>query len=146
VTSHVDTLVDGHNLRLTGLERGSAYSWRLSHVHTPEIWSPVYHFTVVPATAAEASALEMPDTLTIHPYPNPTNGVVHFEVGLPERGTVNLTAYDLLGRQVAGIADGVMSAGSRTVTWNSSEVSNGVYVVRLQARGAAVNTRIVLLK
>ncbi|HLE57001.1 MAG TPA: T9SS type A sorting domain-containing protein, partial [Rhodothermia bacterium] len=59
---------------------------------------------------------------------------------------VSLTAYDLLGRRVANIADEPMTAGWRTVDWNTGSVSNGVYVVRLQAGGAAVSAKIVVVK
>jgi flagellar hook assembly protein FlgD len=45
--------------------------------------------------------------------------------------------YDVLGREVATLADGYQQAGRYTVTWNSTQnsgipVSSGVYFARLR--------------
>ena len=104
-------------------------------------------FRAVNAEAPIDETTEIPAGLAISaPYPNPASGQIHIDVGLPSTGHVTLTAFDLLGRRVASIADSPMTAGWRTVDWNTEAVSNGVYVVRLQVGGAAVSAKVVVVK
>jgi len=123
------------------------YSWRVSYSTDTEFWSEPAHFAVLSFLSAEADMAEIPAVLTIRqPYPNPTTGLAHFDLGLSQSGRVSLTAYDLLGRRVANIADEPMAAGWRIVDWNTAAVSNGVYVVRLESGGAAVTTKVVVVR
>jgi glycosidase len=64
-------------------------------------------------------------------YPNPfnPNTVLGFE--LPETGRVRLAVYDILGREVAVLVDGVYPAGRNTVTFDGTRLASGVYLCRL---------------
>jgi hypothetical protein len=67
------------------------------------------------------------------PYPNPATRTATLRWGLPEAGRVSLRVYDLLGREVARIADGAtFDAGWHTTRWEP-ELASGTYFVRLQA-------------
>jgi hypothetical protein len=82
--------------------------------------------------------------------PNPTQGHVDLGFDLPRAGTIRLAVYDLAGRRVALLADGWRDAGRHTVSWNGRQGSGGmaqagVYVVRLEASGDEVVTRITRL-
>jgi len=66
------------------------------------------------------------------PRPNPVRGVATLRWGLPTVGTVDLRVFDLLGREVAVLADRQPAeAGWHATPW-TAEVASGVYVVRLQ--------------
>jgi flagellar hook assembly protein FlgD len=76
---------------------------------------------------------------------------------LPEAGNVSLVIYDVLGREVANLADGYQQAGRYTVTWNSTRtsgipVASGVYFARLRILNDlgtvkfAKTTRLLLMK
>jgi len=79
--------------------------------------------------------------------PNPAGSVVNFGVGLPERTSVTLTMYDLAGREVSKLADGPMDAGDNTLTFDTTTLAAGVYVVRLDAGGfGAVTKRVVVTR
>jgi hypothetical protein len=54
--------------------------------------------------------------------------------------------FDVLGREVATLADGVQPAGSHTVLFNGSELASGVYLCRLQAGDFSATQKMVLLK
>ncbi|MFN0158765.1 MAG: T9SS type A sorting domain-containing protein [Bacteroidota bacterium] len=79
-----------------------------------------------------------------HPYPfNPTTTI---RFVLPISSRVSLKVYDLLGREVATIAEGPMEAGWHTMEWSGVNAASGVYLYRLQA-GEYIETRkLVLLK
>ncbi|MBD3234497.1 MAG: T9SS type A sorting domain-containing protein [candidate division Zixibacteria bacterium] len=79
-------------------------------------------------------------------YPNPFNAQTNITFGLPEAGNVNLTVYNLMGQEVATLANGEMEAGYHTVTWNASDVSSGIYFYKLTAGDRVFTKKMSLLK
>ena len=84
-------------------------------------------------------------------WPNPFNPetTVAFELEHPE--TVNLAVYDVRGRKVTTLAQGLMSAGAHSVVWNGTDasgntVASGVYFCRLEAGNASSTRKLLLLK
>ena len=73
-------------------------------------------------------------------YPNPAAGRARVAFGLAEGGAVRLAVYDALGREVAVLADGAVTAGRHVAAFDGSGLASGVYVVRLET-GAGVETR-----
>jgi endo-1,4-beta-xylanase len=69
-------------------------------------------------------------------YPNPFNPSTAISYQLSALSYVKLTVYDALGREVAILADGEMTAGLHTVTWNAKNAPSGIYVYRIVARQA----------
>ncbi|HEX9953396.1 MAG TPA: T9SS type A sorting domain-containing protein [Rubricoccaceae bacterium] len=77
--------------------------------------------------------------------PNPaTRGPVSVRFVLPESGPVTTVVYDALGRSVAVLADGVLSAGEHALTWDSTGAPIGLYVVRVQSGAASSSRRVVV--
>ena len=79
-------------------------------------------------------------------YPNPFNPTTTIAFDLPERGTVRLQVFDLLGRVVAEPASGEYPPGRTEVTWDATDLASGVYIYRLEAGGRALTKRLLLLK
>lgn len=144
--SVVDTTVAGRNFVIQQLPFGP-YFWRVGYAGTRPFWSEAGRFAIRETVGVEDDESLVPEVLTLRvPYPNPTSSVAHFDLGLPESGSATLTAYDLLGRRVATIADQPMRRGWRSVTWQTAPLSNGVYVVRLRTGRASVSTKLVVLR
>ena len=61
-------------------------------------------------------------------------------------GPVRVAVYDLLGREVAVLADGRMEPGRYSVEWNASAVPSGVYFYRLQAGTFSAVKKLLLQK
>jgi hypothetical protein len=59
---------------------------------------------------------------------------------------VRLVVYDMLGREVAVLVNEAMPAGTHSVRWNGSGLSSGVYTYRLEAGGAALTKKMLLMK
>ena len=81
--------------------------------------------------------------------PSPFEGSTVIEFGLPETQSVSLEIYDVTGRRVISLAEGVHGAGYHNVTWtgsdaNGARVSPGVYFYRL-VTGYSVLTRKLLV-
>ncbi len=77
-------------------------------------------------------------------YPNPFNPTTRIEFSLPRASMVQLKVYDVIGREVATLANGQMPAGRYTVSFNGGNLASGVYFYRLAA-GTFVQTRSLLL-
>ena len=84
--------------------------------------------------------------LLLQNYPNPFNARTTIRFVLPKSQDVELTIYDLLGRQVEVIIDEYRQAGVHALTFDASSLSSGFYFYRLQAGEAVETKRMVLLK
>ena len=73
-----------------------------------------------------------PEQITLRTYPAPfsTALTVQYEVRTP--GIVRVTAYDLLGRQIATLVDGWHSPGRHVKRWSPAGQSSGVYFLSLE--------------
>jgi len=84
-------------------------------------------------------------------YPNPFNPSTTIRHSLPARSHVRLGVYDVAGREVAVIQDGVRAAGSHEVRWDGADrrglsLAAGVYFVRLDAGGETRMSKVMLVK
>ena len=79
-------------------------------------------------------------------YPNPFNPTTSIRFSLQSSHVTRLTVYDILGREVAVLVDGMMQAGSHQATFDGSYLSSGVYLVRLQAGDQVRTIRMLLMK
>ena len=79
-------------------------------------------------------------------YPNPFNPTTAISFQLSAVSVVKLKVYDLLGKEVATLADGVQSAGSHTVRFDGSSLRSGVYFYRIQAGSFSDTKRLILIK
>ena len=79
-------------------------------------------------------------------YPNPFNPTTTIRVELPQSGPASLRVYDILGRQVATLLDGVTPAGRHEFTFDGSAVSSGMYVYVLRAQGGVRVRKMIMVK
>jgi len=80
------------------------------------------------------------------PHPNPFNPVTTIRYELADEGLIRLMVYDLLGRRVAVLADGLQESGEHTVRFEASHLSTGLYFVILDAAGKTFTKSILLMK
>jgi chitinase len=79
-------------------------------------------------------------------FPNPFNPTTTIRFDLAQGGDVSLVVHDLLGRQVAVLAEGYRDAGSYQVTWNGHSSASGVYVYVLRTRAFSTARRMLLMR
>jgi hypothetical protein len=79
-------------------------------------------------------------------HPNPFNARTTIKYQLPVESYVKLEVYNLLGQKVATLADEKQAAGYRSVIWDASEVSSGLYFYRLTAGDYTDTRRMMLVK
>jgi hypothetical protein len=114
---------------------------------TPPAGTTVRLRTTGPGTvAAEPSALGRPETYALLPVsPNPLRSHARVPLWVPSAGYVRVAVYDLLGREVAVLVDGPVSAGRHEAAFEAGGLASGVYVVVLEAEGAVQGRQKVLV-
>jgi len=86
------------------------------------------------------------DYILLQTYPNPFNQSTAISYQLLAASQVNLSIYDITGREVAKLVDEYKPAGLYEVTFDASDLVSGVYFVRLGAKGYRQIRKIILLK
>ena len=77
-------------------------------------------------------------------YPNPFNPNTVISFDLKESGFVTLKVFDLLGREVATLANGYLPKGVQKFSFDGSNLTSGIYVYQLR-NGNSVETRKMML-
>ncbi|HWN83022.1 MAG TPA: FlgD immunoglobulin-like domain containing protein, partial [Candidatus Udaeobacter sp.] len=83
--------------------------------------------------------------------PNPFNPATTIAFTLASPMRARLTIYDVTGRAVRTLSDGMLGSGRHEVQWDGTDarggrVASGLYVYRLEAGGMASTRRMVILK
>jgi hypothetical protein len=95
----------------------------------------------------ERGSDELPATLALEQnYPNPFNPKTTIRFALPEASPVRLAVYDMTGREVRRLLDGLLGAGRHEVTFDAGDLSSGMYVYRLETSARSLTQRMILLK
>jgi hypothetical protein len=84
-------------------------------------------------------------------YPNPFNPITTLRYDLPEDANVNITIYDMMGRQVKSLVNDLQTAGYKSLQWNATNdrnelVSAGLYLYTIQTGEFRQTKKMVLLK
>lgn len=90
---------------------------------------------------------DLPDQIELKQnYPNPFNPATQIEFSLPSSGMVTLSVFDVLGKEVARLADGYFTAGAHTVTFQASNLPSGTYIYQLRTHQAVATRKLTLIK
>ena len=79
-------------------------------------------------------------------YPNPFNPSTSFDINVGTAGEVSVMVYNLNGQVVDMIHDGPMDAGVYNMTWNASDLSSGMYIVKANNADVTVSQKVMLIK
>jgi hypothetical protein len=107
--------------------------------------------SVISATGVLEPGGDMPGALVISNAPNPFNASTTISFTLPRDMHVNICVYDANGARIATVLEGRLAAGRREVRWRArgaggAELGSGVYFIRIEADGAALTRKCVLLR
>lgn len=59
---------------------------------------------------------------------------------------MKIQIYDLLGRRIATVLDGVHAAGWHEATWDAAAFASGVYTYAVETRDHRISKSLVVLK
>lgn len=109
-----------------------------------------FHF-IDSSGVEEVTAVTIPETLTVKGnFPNPfiNNTVIMY--GLPQKGKVEISIYNLAGQKVITLYEGIQDTGWYTVGWDGRnrkglKIRTGVYFYRINWREIIVSKKMVVL-
>ena len=79
-------------------------------------------------------------------YPNPFNPTTVISYSLKKQGYITLTVFDVLGKEVARLVDGVQTEGQHRVNFNGIDLPSGIYVYQLKGSDFILNKKMQLIK
>jgi hypothetical protein len=79
-------------------------------------------------------------------YPNPFNPSTTISFSIAHSSFVILKVYDLLGREVATLAEKEMQPGTHTVSWDATGFSSGVYFYRMRSGSFTQTRKLILMR
>jgi hypothetical protein len=99
-----------------------------------------------PGAAGGASLIRLEQN-----HPNPLNPSTTIAFELAEAAHARLTIYDVTGRAIRTLLDGMTVGGRHQVQWDGHDargerVASGIYAYRLEAAGASQTRRMIILK
>jgi len=104
-------------------------------------------FAVGQIPASEHATPLLPEKACLEPVlPNPFNSRATIRFGLQEAGRAKMTLYNLSGRETQILAFGRFEAGWHSATLDATDLPAGVYLVRLEAGGANLSTKAVIVR
>ena len=100
-----------------------------------------------PSAVDDDLKLDNPGEFILHNnYPNPFNKITNIKFSIPTQANVQLDVFNTLGENVATLVDEIRSPGDHKVTFNASDMSNGLYFYRLVSGSHTITKTMVLLK
>lgn len=107
--------------------------------------------TLVAPYSAVGDEVPAPTLYLAANQPNPFNPLTEIRFGLESGGWARLAVYDLQGRRIALLHEGVLDAGPHRRTWNGRdagdrEVAAGVYLYRLETERGRIARKMTLVR
>jgi len=121
----------------TNLLQQTTYYWRLlvSNPYGVSYYQrPPFSFQTQIVGSVDLTDGRIPSSFALHEnYPNPFNPTTTIKYDLADRSHVVLRVYDLLGREVAKLVDGLQEAGYKSLTFDAGGLASGLYFYGLNA-------------
>lgn len=102
-------------------------------------------FTIIDAITPISSTA--PNNFSLYQnFPNPFNPETLIKFDIPGSQFVQLKIFDMNGRDIETLTEGVLSSGTYQVKWNASKYSSGVYYCKLLAGDFVSTKKMMYLK
>ncbi|MCF7804712.1 MAG: T9SS type A sorting domain-containing protein [Candidatus Marinimicrobia bacterium] len=90
-----------------------------------------------PTTTPVADGADVPENFRLYSnYPNPFNPETTFQFALPGASNVQIQIFNIRGQQVRVMQLGRMTAGTKMVQFDGSDLASGMYVYRVVVKSA----------
>ena len=79
-------------------------------------------------------------------YPNPFNPSTSFEIDLDSESFVSMKVYNVIGQLTQELYTGNMNGYGNVINWDASNVSSGIYFVKIQIGSNLESQKVLLVK
>ncbi len=79
-------------------------------------------------------------------YPNPFNGTTQIKYIIPQNGKVSIMLYDILGKEVKNIYDGMQEQGEYDIKLDCDDLASGIYIYRIEYKDQVLSKKLLLMK
>jgi hypothetical protein len=79
-------------------------------------------------------------------YPNPFNPSTNIDYSVNKKGYIKLSVFDISGKEIAVLYDGIQNEGKYNTRWNASNYSSGIYFLKLTSGSFQSVKKMMLLK
>ena len=79
-------------------------------------------------------------------YPNPFNPVTSIAFSLPDASYTTLKVFDVLGREVSVLIDGMVERGQHQALFEAGHLPSGIYFYRLESGSKTATRQLMLVK
>ncbi|MDQ7817818.1 MAG: S8/S53 family peptidase [Melioribacteraceae bacterium] len=100
----------------------------------------------LPKEQAIKTNSEVPTSFDLQNYPNPFNPTTKISFSIPQKSQIKLKVFDVLGREVANLAEGVYEGGKYEVTFDANKLPSGVYFYNLTIGSNSISKKMLLVK
>jgi photosystem II stability/assembly factor-like uncharacterized protein len=122
----------------------------VSFVDANHGWAVGYYGTILrynpTLDVPDQRGVAQPSFYSLVSCPNPFNPSTTIAFNLPNSARISLRVFDLLGREVSVLKDGMMEAGTHRVMFDGSSLATGIYFARLDAGAFSQTKKLMLLK
>jgi len=88
----------------------------------------------------------IPQNLELSAYPNPFNAQTTFKFSLTEVSPVEISIFDIRGRLVEILHEGVLQKGLHSLIWEAEGLPSGLYFARLAANNREIVKKLSFIK
>ena len=134
---------------------GHSYSWTDAYVENGR----TYEYTLVTvdinnhrveaatqsATPGSATSV-VKEYALMQNYPNPFNPTTSITFDVAETGNVEITVFDVMGKEVARLVNGQMGQGRHTISFDAQNLPAGMYLYRMTAGSFSATHKMLLIK
>ena len=106
-----------------------------------------YRFTInASITDVDDNDLQPKEFGLMQNYPNPFNPETSIRYSVPRSQHVTLKVYDMLGKEVAVLVNGIKEPGTYSVNFSIANLASGIYIYRMQAGDFVQTKKMTILK
>jgi beta-glucosidase len=130
---------NARQVMMQGIQRGTVYGYSLYEFEI--------HGSPVASLGPRSGDNSLPKQFLLSDgFPNPFNPSATIRFELPVASTVSIIVYDLLGREVQRLAEGMHQPGYHEVKFESAGAASGTYFCRMSAEPAGGGRSFVSVK
>ncbi|MCK5258176.1 MAG: T9SS type A sorting domain-containing protein, partial [Thermoplasmatales archaeon] len=78
--------------------------------------------------------------------PTVVTNLAHVSFHVPKSGNATLTLFDVTGRFVESVFNGVLDKGTNTININTSKLANGIYFVSFETKAGTQTAKFIIAR